>query len=125
MFVKEFETQVTKLDPNGLIKATSEAIRAEKYFLDTSIADSLITNINLRELWITNCYQGWFESLRKPLLAHQQAIFKQKVSNQYFRYYIDNIQEYYGVVANESFSYEMSLKNTEHLKEYQDADKLC
>jgi len=87
-------------------------------------ADSLITNPNLRELWTTNRYNYWFKVLRKPLSIHQQEVFKQKVTNPYLRNYIDAIQKHYGDVANMGVSYDASLKNTENLKEYKDADEL-
>ena len=121
---KEFESHVKKLNAFELINQTAVAISSEKSFLDTSLADSLIANQNLRELWTTNRYRYWFEVLHKPLSVQQQAIFKQKVTNPYLRDYIDNVQNFYGDVANESISYEASLKNTEHLKEYQDAETL-
>ena len=97
---------------------------SEKSFLDTSVGDSLIGNKNLRELWTTSRYQHWFETLRKPLSVQQQVVFRVKVTNPFLIDYIDNIQKHYRNIANQGISYEASLKSTEHLKEYQDADRL-
>jgi Thiol:disulfide interchange protein len=122
--IKELDLRAAKLNANELIGQTAGTILSEKSFLDTSVADSLIANKNLRELWTTSQYRNWFEVLSKPLSVRQQIIFREKVTNPYFRDYIDNIQKHYEDITNEGISYEVSLKSTEHLKEYQDADRL-
>lgn len=121
---KEVNLMADKLNANNLVKETAEMLHNEKAFLNTVISDSLITNHYLRELWTTNRYNYWFDVLRKPLSIQQQIIFKQKVKNPDLRVYIDNIQKHYGNVTNEEIANEASLKNTEHLKEYKEADLL-
>ena len=122
--IDELISRGKELNMNKSVKNIADSIFQERSFFNTDIADSLIANPNLRELWTTNLYQYWFEVLRKPLSIHQQKIFKQKVTNPFLRSYIDKIQKHYGDVANIGFSYEASLKNTEHLKEYREADEL-
>ena len=122
--IEEIKIKADNLNANDLIKETAGILHSEKYFLDTSIADSLIANLNLRELWIANRYNYWFEVLRKPLSMQQENIFKQKVKNPYLIDYIGNIQKHYLDITNEGITYEASLKNTKHLNEYKEADEL-
>jgi len=122
--IRELNLLKDRLMAIDLVKTVTNDIYWERYHLNTDVADSLITNPNLRELWTTNRHCYWFENLHKPLSVQQQRIFRQKVTNPYLRNYIDKIQKHYGDVANTGLSYDASLKNTEHLKEYKDADEL-
>ena len=122
--IEEIKTKADNLNVNDLVKEIAGILHSEKSFLDTSIADSLIVNLNLRELWTANRYNYWFEVLRKPLSIQQENIFRQKVKNPYLIDYIGNIQKHYSDITNEGITYEVSLRNTKHLNEYKEADEL-
>jgi len=124
IIAEELRTRTDKLNANDLVKEVAGILHSEKSFLNTAVADSLIINPNLRELWITNRYHYWFEVLRKPLSVQKQVAFKQQVKNPSFRDHIDKIQKYYGDIANEDITYEASLKNTKDLNEYKEAEKI-
>lgn len=121
---EELKIRSVKLNADKLVQKTAEILHAEKMYLSTDLADSVISSQNLQELWITNRYHYWFEVLRKPISDQKQIVFKQKVKNPYFRNLIDKMQGHYGNIANEGITYEASLKNTEHLNGYKDAEKL-
>ncbi|MDH8702444.1 thiol-disulfide isomerase/thioredoxin/chaperonin cofactor prefoldin [Dysgonomonadaceae bacterium PH5-43] len=112
-----------QLFSNKIFLDAADELTAETLF-DLEIADSLIENPNLRELWAANRYYYWFDNIRKPLSTYQQNIFKEKVSNPFLYNYINDIQNHYVDIVNSDIYYEASLKNVDHLNDCQDADKL-
>lgn len=121
---EELKFRVDRLNENEMVKEIAVDLNQEKFFLNTTVADSLIINPNLSELWTTNRYQYWFTILHKPLPAEQQTIFKQKVKNPYLQNYIANRQGHYDDIKNEGITFEASPINTTHSNEYKDSEKL-
>lgn len=113
-----------KLNTDPLVRKTAEILQSEKEFLDMRVADSLLNNQNLRELWFTNRYHYWFEVLRKPLSAQKISVFRGNVNNPDLINEIEQMQAHYGVVANEGKNYQAGLKHTGLLKDSKNAEKL-
>lgn len=113
-----------KFYSNEKVRETISTMLEEKRILGTSAADSLILNPNLKELWIASRYKNWFDQTRKPFSEHYQTVLKEKVKNPELLNHITDVQQNYKTLANEDFRYKASLKSTEHLNEYKEADSL-
>lgn len=120
----ELNSRSDKLNADPLIRKTAEMLQSENNFLDTRIADSMLHNQNLRELWLTNRYNYWFEVLRKPLSAQKLSVFRENVNNPYLINQIEQKQAHYGLVANEGKTYQANQTSTDQLKDSENADKL-
>ena len=120
---QKIQPLANQLFSNSIVDKTAILLNEER-MLDTTIADSLITNSNLRELWTASRYYYWFDNLRKPLSAYQQNVFKAKINNPFLLNYIDELNKYYTDIAGQEMLHDANLRNTENLQEYQDVDKL-
>lgn len=110
---------------NEIVRKTNDELVNEKIFLNPHIGDSLIKNNNLKELWRLNGYLRWFENKKSPLSDyHFQNVLQTRLTNPDLLDYVNRLQTFYTDIANKDMDYAASLKNTEHLKEYDDADKL-
>lgn len=120
------ELLVRNLYSNNKFTETVNTMSNEKRIFDSSaaVADSLILNPNLKELWIASRYKRWFDQTRKPFSEHYQTILNEKVKNPDLLNHINRIQQNYKTLANEDFRYKESFKSTEHLREYKEADSL-
>lgn len=124
MLAEQIRSKIDQLSTNHIIKQTIETLQTEKSFLLTTVADSLILNPHLRELWTTNRYIRWFEILHIPLSAKQLSVFKQKVHALHLRNRIDSLQKHYEDLTKKAVDYRVSIKSTAHLKEYKEATLL-
>jgi len=92
--------------------------------LDTQLSDSLLTNMHLRQLWNASSYYAELDQYHKALSDVKVNDMKAKVVNPDLIKAIENVNNFYKDVATKGMTYEASLKNTSHLKEYQDAKTL-
>ncbi|SEA17472.1 TlpA family protein disulfide reductase [Pedobacter hartonius] len=120
----EISNRADRLNNDPLVRHTAEILQAEKNFIDMRLADSVLHNQNLRELWWGNRYNYWFEVLRKPLASQKLTSFRRSVNNPYIINHIEQMQAHYKVIANEGKSYQAGLKNSDQLKDSKDARRL-
>ncbi|MDD3079941.1 MAG: TlpA disulfide reductase family protein [Paludibacter sp.] len=113
-----------ELNNNNAVVSMVNRMSLENRLLDTSVADSIITDDNLKELWTTKQYCLFFDQIHEPLTDDEFSSFKERVRNPDLVYYIENIQNFYKNISDVDVRYQASLKNTEHLKEYKVADDL-
>ena len=122
--VEKINSITNEFYADEIVRTAADDLMAEKIFLNTSLADSLIVNQNLRELWTVRQYYECFNYERRPLSETQQKLVREKISNPSYLNYIDELQQYYENIENKNMHHEASLKNTEHLKEYTEAEAL-
>ncbi|HZK68288.1 MAG TPA: hypothetical protein VFC36_01695, partial [Paludibacter sp.] len=89
--------------------------------LDTQLSDSLLTNMHLRQLWNASSYYAELDQYHKALSDVKVNDMKAKVVNPDLIKAIENVNNFYKDVETKGMTYEASLKNNSHLKEYQDA----
>ena len=89
--------------------------------LDTQLSDSLLTNMHLRQLWNASSYYAELDQQHKALSDAKLNDMKAKVVNPYLIKEIETINNFYKNLETKGMTYEASLKNNSHLKEYQDA----
>jgi len=92
--------------------------------LDTQLSDSLLTNMRLRQLWNASTYYKELDQYHKALSEVKLKDMRVKVMNPDLIKTVENVSNFYKNVATKGMTYEASLKNTSHLKEYQDAKTL-
>jgi len=92
--------------------------------LDTQLSDSLLTNMHLRQLWNASTYYKELDQYHKALSEVKLKDMKAKVVNPDLIKTVENVNNFYKNVATKGMTYEASLKNTSHLKEYRDAKTL-
>ena len=92
--------------------------------LDTQLADSLLINEHLRQMWDASIYYAELDHSHKALSDMKVNDMKAKVVNPDLIKSIVDVNNFYKNVATKGMTYEASLKNTSHLKEYQDAKAL-
>lgn len=92
--------------------------------IDTHVSDSLLTNEHLRQLWSASMYYAELDQYHKALSDVKLNNMRAKVQNPDLIKTIVNVSNFYRNVATKGMTYEASLKNTSHLKEYQDAKAL-
>jgi len=108
---------------NPLIQEASAEIFANRA-LDTQLSDSLLTNEHLRQFWNASMYYAELDQQHKALSDVKLNDMKAKVVNPDLIKSISDVNNFYKNVATKGMTYEASLKNTSHLKEYQDAKTL-
>ena len=108
---------------NPLFQEASTEIFANRP-LDTHLADSLLTNEHLRQFWNASMYYAELDQQHKALSDVKLNDMKAKVVNPDLIKSISDVNNFYKNVATKGMTYEASLKNTSHLKEYQDAKTL-
>ena len=108
---------------NPLLQEASTEMFANRP-LDTQLSDSLLTNTHLRQLWNASSYYAELDQHHKALSDVKVNDMKVKVENPDLIKSIEDINYFYKNVATKGMTYEASLKNTSHLKEYQDAKAL-
>lgn len=89
--------------------------------IDTHVSDSLLTNEHLRQLWSASMYYAELDQYHKALSDVKLNNMRVKVVNPDLIKIVENVSNFYRNVATKGMTYEASLKNTSHLKEYQDA----
>ena len=92
--------------------------------LDTQLSDSLLINEHLRQMWDASSYYAELDQYHKALSDMKVNDMKTKVVNPDLIKSIVDVNNFYKNVATKGMTYEASLKNTSHLKEYQDAKAL-
>lgn len=92
--------------------------------LDTQLSDSLLTNKHLRQMWSASMYYAELDQYHKALSEVKVNDMKAKVLNPDLIKTVENVNNFYKNVATKGMTYEASLKNTSHLKEYHDAKTL-
>ena len=92
--------------------------------IDTHVSDSLLTNEHLRQLWNACIFYKLLDDKHVALSEETLKEMRTKVVYLNFIKEIENISNFYKNVATKGMTYEASLKNTSHLKEYQDAKAL-
>lgn len=92
--------------------------------LDTQLSDSLLTNEHLRQLWNASIYYKELDQYHKALSEVKLKDMRVKVVNPDLIKAIESVSNFYKNVSTKGMTYEASLKNTSHLKEYQDAKAL-
>jgi thiol-disulfide isomerase/thioredoxin len=108
---------------NPLLQEASAEIFTNRP-LDTQLSDSLLTNEHLRQMWNASSYYAELDQQHKALSEAKVKDMRVKVVNPDLIKIIENVNNFYKNVATKGMTYEASLKNTSHLKEYQDAKTL-
>ena len=108
---------------NPLFQEASTEIFANRP-LDTHLADSLLTNEHLRQMWNASSYYAELDQYHKALSETKVNNMKAIVVNPDLIKSIVEVNNFYKNVATKGMTYEASLKNTSHLKEYQNAKTL-
>ena len=108
---------------NPLVQEASAEMFANRP-LDTQLTDSLLTKEHLRQIWNANSYYAELDQCHKALSEVKLKDMRAKVVNPDLIETIENVSNFYKNVATKGMTYEASLKNTSHLKEYQDAKAL-
>lgn len=86
--------------------------------------DSLLTNPNLKELWLTRMMHQQLDASHVPFSATKLKVYLEEVKNPDLTSEVIERNIFYEGVKNKTVSFESSLKNTAHLSEYKDADSL-
>lgn len=86
--------------------------------------DSLLTNPNLKELWLTRLMHQQLDASHVPFSATKLKIYLEDVKNPDLTAEVIERNTFYEGVKNKTVTFESSLKNTAHLSEYKDADSL-
>jgi len=108
---------------NPVVREASDEMFANRA-LDTQLSDSLLTNEHLRQMWNASSYYAELDQYHKALSDVKVNDMKTKVVNPDLIKSIMEVNNFYKNVANKGMTYEASLKNTSHLKEYQHAKAL-
>lgn len=104
---------------NPLLQEASTEMFANRP-LDTQLSDSLLTNVHLKQLWNASIYYKELDQYHKALSEVKLKDMRVKVVNPDLIKIVENVSNFYKNVATKGMTYEASLKNTSHLKEYQD-----
>lgn len=86
--------------------------------------DSLLTCLPARALWWAHRYFEKLDQHHLPFSSRQLQRMREKVVYPDLVAQLEQISAFYANVKNKGMTYEASLKNTEHLKEYTDAKAL-
>jgi thiol-disulfide isomerase/thioredoxin len=86
--------------------------------------DSLLTCLPARALWWVHRYYGRLDQHHLPYSSWQLQRMREKVVYPDLVAQLEQMSAFYANVKNKGMTYEASLKNTEHLKEYTDAKAL-
>ena len=108
---------------NPVVREASDEMLANRA-LDTQLSDSLLTNEHLRQMWNASSYYAELDQYHKALSDVKVNDMKAKVVNPDLIKSIMEVNNFYKNAATKDMTYEASLKNTSHLKEYQDAKAL-
>jgi thiol-disulfide isomerase/thioredoxin len=86
--------------------------------------DSLLTCLPARALWWAHRYYGRLDQHHLPYSSWQLQRMREKVVYPDLVAQLEQMSAFYADIKNKGMTYEASLKNTEHLKEYTDAKAL-
>lgn len=108
---------------NPLIQRLASEIIEQRDKGDKTI-DSLLTNPNLKELWLTRLMHQQLDASHVPFSTTKMKIYLEEVKNPDLTAEVIERNSFYEGVKNKTVTFESSLKNTAHLSEYKDADSL-
>ena len=91
--VRDFNNKLDLAFKIPIMQETRLDLIKENQFLSTTIADSLISNKNLKELWMVNRCEYWFKHNRKPLSKQMQQAVAEKVKNPYLLASVGNLKK--------------------------------
>lgn len=86
--------------------------------------DSLLTCLPARALWWVHRFYGKLDQHHLPFSPWQLQRMREKVVYPDLVAQLEQMSAFYANVKNKGMTYEASLKNTKHLKEYTDAKAL-
>lgn len=118
---KDLIAKIQTIQP--LLREVSTEIFAQRP-LDTHIADSLLTNEHLRQMWSAGMYYAELDQHHKALSDVKMNDMKAKVVNPDLIKTIDDVNSFYKNVATKGMTYEASLKSTEKQKGLNDGKVL-
>jgi len=115
-----------EISSNSLLLGTMNSLVAGKYFeMEVNAADSLLAGLSaLKELWLGHLYYEYFDNNRLPLTSREMDDFNNRIHNPYYRERLLGVNDYYAGVQKQDIGDESSLKDTRHLEEVYDMEKL-
>ena len=90
----------------------------------TPVSDSLLVHEHLKNLWNARTYFRTMNQSHLPLKPEQLTAMRTSVVIPAVIQQLETMHHFYEKVSETGMTYAASLKNTEHLKEYQDAKAL-